>query len=652
MTGQDWCAGPPTASRLPGFAGLPARRRAAPRRRPAAAAGVLGPLVLLAFLMSLVVPGTLGLGPVNLTAYRLVLIAACIPLGLRWISGRAGPVTAVDLLFFASCVWISIALVMVHGLSRIVFVGTNFIELFGAYLVGRVLVRDAAGHRRFVRAMLLLVVVLFPFALLEFLTGTKLLQTVFGVVMSMKETSLPQQRLGFTRAAASFSHPIHFGLFATLVFANVYFLFWRSRAIWRLGATGFVAFTAMLAISSAALFSLVLQTAMIVWDRGLAFLKSRWVIGIALGAGLLVFLLVSVQGGLFTYIVENLIFAQGAGEHRLDIYYYGMLEVLRHPLFGVGLNEWARPFWRPHPTIDSFWLMTAVRHGIPGILLLMIGIVRGMLRISTARGLDEDGRPLPLGLPDRALRPDPHLEHRAHLGAGHRLRDGLSRRRRLVLHRRPPGGARRSRPPAARARGRAPGRSGRRAAAARRRRAGSRKRLCGRNPWAMRRSLVAGMVVQQWQAGRPDAAAAARGGRQPVRGPGNEYDVRDLPEAPRPADPVRAPPRLPARRADRARGPGADDRHRLDPAVPRGAREPRGDRDQRPAQRALRRPRLREPAPLPGVPRRRASSAWSSSACCSGPSPTTRSTASSSCAATRSRAGCSPATSASPTAGS
>ena len=77
---------------------------------------------------------------------------------------------------------------------------------------------------------------------------------------------------------------------------------------------------------------------------------------------------------------------------------------------------------------------------------------------------------------------------------------------------------------------------------------------------------------------------------------------------------------------------------------------PRGDRDQRPAQRALRRARLREPAPLPGVPRQSRSSAWSSSACCSGPSPTTRSTASSSCAATRSRAGCSPATSASPTA--
>ena len=84
--------------------------------------------------------------------------------------------------------------------------------------------------------MLLLVVVLFPFALLEFLTGTKLLNMVFGTVLSMREAGGAQQRLGFTRAATSFSHPIHFGLFASLVFANVYFLFWKSRTLWRLGA--------------------------------------------------------------------------------------------------------------------------------------------------------------------------------------------------------------------------------------------------------------------------------------------------------------------------------------------------------------------------------------------------------------------------------
>lgn len=369
----------------------PAMRRHAPRAAAGSAAG-LGALVLIAFMASLAMPGTFRLGPVNLTVYRLVLIAACIPLGLRWIRGGAGPVSAVDLLYLTNCLWISIALVMVHGLSRIIFVGTNFVELFGAYLVGRVLVRDAASHRTFVRCMAGLLLLFAPFALIEVLTGQRLFDQAFGAVMSVPERSSDVPRLGFIRAAVAFSHPIHFGLFGSVVFANLYFLLWRRREIVRIAAAAFVAVTTMFSISSSALFSLVLQVAMILWERGLGFLRNRWAIGLAIGAGCALILLVSVQGGLFTYIVENLIFSPGAGEHRMEIYQYGTREVLRHPFFGVGLNDWARPFWREHPTIDSFWMMTAIRHGIPAVTLLMLAILVGMLRIGGARGLDEDGR--------------------------------------------------------------------------------------------------------------------------------------------------------------------------------------------------------------------------------------------------------------------
>ena len=51
---------------------------------------------------------------------------------------------------------------------------------------------------------------------------------------------MAQQRLGFTRVATSFSHPIHFGLFGTMIFANAYFLFWRGRSLRRLRRTVFV----------------------------------------------------------------------------------------------------------------------------------------------------------------------------------------------------------------------------------------------------------------------------------------------------------------------------------------------------------------------------------------------------------------------------
>lgn len=347
-------------------------------------------LLMLVFILSLFIPGSLQVGPVNMTFYRMVLIVACIPLGIRWITGQAGPITAVDLLFLASCLWISLALIMVHGLSRIIFIGTNFIELFGGYLMGRVLVRSVAGYRGFINACLLLLVLLLPIVVIEFLTGKHLLDMIFGSVMKLNERILDQRRMGFTRAGGPFAHPIHFGLFGTALFANTYFVFWRRTELMRVGSTIGVALTAMLSISSAALFSIALQTAMIVWERALIFLRSRWIIAICGGIALGIFLFVSVQGGLINYIVDNLIFARGAGEHRMDIYYYGTKAVLQRPFFGVGLNDWPRPFWREHPTINSFWLMTAVRHGIPGILFLMIGLVWGMVRITTARITDPD----------------------------------------------------------------------------------------------------------------------------------------------------------------------------------------------------------------------------------------------------------------------
>ena len=185
----------------------------------------------------------------------------------------------------------------------------------------------------------------------------------------------------------------------------------------RLAAAGFVFSTMFLAISSGPLLSLALQTGMMLWDRILAFLRSRWILAIVFaGVGFAV-LQASVKGGLFAYLVENLVFSTGAGENRLDIYRYGTGEVLQNPWFGIGLGDWARPFWREHATIDNFWLMTAMRHGIPGFLLLMIGLLVSLVRIAHRPGARRGRGPLPLGLPDRALRPAAHPQHRAHLGA-------------------------------------------------------------------------------------------------------------------------------------------------------------------------------------------------------------------------------------------
>ena len=76
---------------------------------------------------------------------------------------------------------------------------------------------------------------------------------------------------------------------------------------------------------------------------------------------------------------------------RLHIWNYGSAEVLRHPLFGIGLNDWARPGWLASASVDNFWLNTAMRYGLPGLLLLVAGIVANLVGILRAE-LPEDLR--------------------------------------------------------------------------------------------------------------------------------------------------------------------------------------------------------------------------------------------------------------------
>ncbi|MEL7027496.1 MAG: NAD-dependent epimerase/dehydratase family protein [Pseudomonadota bacterium] len=44
------------------------------------------------------------------------------------------------------------------------------------------------------------------------------------------------------------------------------------------------------------------------------------------------------------------------------------------PWLGLGLAEWTRPWWMVADTIDAYWLVLAMRQGIPSFLVLALGI--------------------------------------------------------------------------------------------------------------------------------------------------------------------------------------------------------------------------------------------------------------------------------------
>jgi len=352
------------------------------------AAVAAGSTLLLVFILSLFIPGQFRVGPIALMPYKCVLLAACVPLGLQWIRGQAGRITAVDMLMLAYCLWMSLAVVVHHGPSRAVFVVNNFIDVFGAYLVGRVLVRSAADYRAFFRYFLYGLLFMLPFAVIEFLTGRRLLPQIFGTIFSVQEDIRNKPRLGFTRATVPFHNPIHYGLVCSLAIANFYYIH-AARPLRQLRLTAFALVMTVMSMSSGPMFGATLQLLAIFWDRVLQLVRARWVLLVLVGIIVLALLEMNLPGGLIGYIVNEVIFNPVGGQNRIDILRYGSAEILRNPLFGIGFNDWTRPWWQS-ATVDNFWILTAMRYGIPALLLLAAAIGVSALQMMARDGLSRE----------------------------------------------------------------------------------------------------------------------------------------------------------------------------------------------------------------------------------------------------------------------
>jgi hypothetical protein len=374
-------------------AGTPARRAAAraaapPEETPAAR---WEPRLLAGFFVSLLIPGNVAVAGLSLSPSRVFLLLAFVPLFLRWFRGRTWRITAGDIGILLYCFWIWVALVAVHGLGRVESAGIQFVEMFGGYLVGRTLVRSAEDYRTFVRYLFWAMAFLLPFALSEFLIGWSPLRAVSEAFLTVEERNINRTpRLGFLeRVQGPFAHAILFGLFCSLGVANFFFVFGDSfvKRVARVGMTLAMVF---MSLSSAPFLSAGLQLLMMGWDRLFAFLRARWAVLVGLGLTVLAVLQVFAEGGVLGFVFETFLLVPQTGYARLVTLEYGVASVLNHPLFGIGQGDWVRPYWRGHPTIDNFWLLTAVRFGLPALLFLWFGIACNGLAILLRTGLDPD----------------------------------------------------------------------------------------------------------------------------------------------------------------------------------------------------------------------------------------------------------------------
>jgi hypothetical protein len=266
--------------------------------------------------------------------------------------------------------------------------GIEFIETAAAYFLARCFVRDGDDFYNVIQLLFRLVLILLPFALIEFVSGQNILLQLCAVICPTYTLST-EQRMGLTRVQSVFDHPILFGVFAASAVALVHLVLGHNKsALQRNLMTWTVGFTAVTSLSAGPLIAVIVQAALLSWNSFLSTVQVRWklLIGLLITGDLTVELL--ANRSLPEIISSYLTFDDQSYWYRTVIWEYGSAAALNHPLFGAGLDRWERPPWMLG-SIDNLWLYLAVRSGLPAPGLLLLALLSLFLTIGLKKGLDD-----------------------------------------------------------------------------------------------------------------------------------------------------------------------------------------------------------------------------------------------------------------------
>jgi hypothetical protein len=344
------------------------------------------PVILL--IIALVMPPetSVALGPLRLSPYRVLLLILFIPNISYILSGKAGPLNGIDIAVMLHSIWCVIAFAAYGGGEQALESGgIYFVECFGAYAMGRRYIRSAADYQAMALAVALVVCGLLAVALPESVTHVHFLRETFRSLVGGPALPIIEPRLGLARAFGSFEHPILFGVFCSMAFANAWFAARAGLSAihdWLLVAC--IVLASFVSLSAGAWLMLGLQIALAVWDRVTRGLPGRWAILGAAFVGVLVVVSMLSNRSPIKVFISYASFSAQSSYNRILIWDYGTAEVGRHPLLGIGLGEWIRAPWMSS-SMDNFWLVVAVRYGLPALIFLVAAILLILFRAAAQR---------------------------------------------------------------------------------------------------------------------------------------------------------------------------------------------------------------------------------------------------------------------------
>ena len=334
------------------------------------------PLPVLIYMITVITPIHFSAGPLAMTLLRFFLLFMIVPLTINLFSGKYGKIIPTDWLYVVHMGWVFVALAVNNPTKVIEFSGSTGLEFIGGYVLARAYIRSREDFIKLTKLLVFTLILMLPFALFEAKTSVPIIPKFLNSLPGIKSVSSVYQdpRMGLDRVQAVFAHPIHYGLYASMVFSSCYIGMQGIYSfVTRYVLSAMICFSVFLSLSSGALMSMVLQLGLITWAWVFQKTDKRWLYLLILF--IICYIIIDLLSNRtpVRVFVTYATFSPHTAYWRLLIFEFGMNNVWANPIFGLGLNDWARPAFMVTGSMDNFWLVNAVRYGIPGFLLIAAG---------------------------------------------------------------------------------------------------------------------------------------------------------------------------------------------------------------------------------------------------------------------------------------
>ncbi len=335
--------------------------------------GQIWPIILLSYCFLFPPEVAVYLGSFRMEAYRIALFALLPWVLLRLANGRIrlGPF---DIAMVLTTFWLPVSFTQNYDLQTgIEAGGSQTIDMLLAYLSGRCCIRTLAEFRRFLLLIFPGLAIAGGLVLGESLSGSLFVrsaaQSVFGGATETGATLNYEYRAGLLRAFGPFPHPIHAGMYLS-AYLPMYFMLFRKKSNRSLGF--FPSALGFFSLSSAGLLGFALNIILLCYDWLQNQIKELgWKLFLSLNGLAMILIQLGSEGGLISFIYRYFTFNPATGWYRSQIWRYSIDDVLENPWFGLGYEDYSRPYWFYSNSIDAHFLAMAVKYGLVPALIYM-----------------------------------------------------------------------------------------------------------------------------------------------------------------------------------------------------------------------------------------------------------------------------------------